>query len=92
MLQATENKVARGNHRKQVLSTPASEVRVPGKWSSQSLELADAEKGSFLFAPAAYQERGNIFPQFVISGLYTMPSRKPTLGNLRESREICCSS
>lgn len=32
------------------------------------------------------------FPQFGISGLYTMPSRKPTLRNSRESREICCNS
>lgn len=31
------------------------------KWSSHSLELADVENGSFLFAPVAYQERRNIF-------------------------------
>lgn len=31
ILQAAENKAVTGNHRKQVLSTPASEVRVQGR-------------------------------------------------------------
>lgn len=95
MLQATENKAARGNHRKQVLSTPASEVRVPGRLEVEhSLSWTCwCWKGKFSVRTSCLPREGkHFFPQFVISVLYTTPSRKPKLRYLRESREICCSS
>lgn len=92
--QATENKLTRGNHREQMLSTTTSRWEGQGgwKWSSHSLQLGGAGKGRFLFAPLASQQMENIFSQFVVSFCYAIPSRKQELRNLRESRKICCSS